>query len=504
MSAPSRPHASPPPYLVLSIICIAVFVGSVDLTIVSAVLPRIVIDLGVSLDTELHRAAWVVSGYLLAYTISMAVMGRLSDIWGRKWLYSACLVIFLIGSGMAAIASTIDGVISGRVVQAFGAGALVPITMALVGDLFPVGERAPAFGLVAGIETLGWMVGHLYGGVLMWAFDDWRLLFWINIPLGIIALLLTWWALRGLPIERARGSFDWIGALLISGSLTTLNLGLSAGADIGHTDFYGESRGIDPATIPLLGLSLLLMLGFVWHERRSAAPLLDLDLLQQRTPARACLVNWLLGIALAIGLTNVPLFVNVRLGLSDPTNATILRVAAWDSGWLLAALTLPMGMVAVVGGWLTNRIGIRYTTMCGMGIAAVGFGLMSFWQPETGYMVMAMALIVTGGGFGLVLSPVAVAVIDRAAPDHRGSASALVILLRLVGMTLGISLLTLWGMQRQDMLRRAAADDPLVLSDPTGFLMGITTQVVSETFLFAMGLCLLGVLVAAQMQDQRG
>jgi EmrB/QacA subfamily drug resistance transporter len=491
------------PRLTLALVCIAVFIGSVDLTVVSAVLPRIVTDLEVSIDTELNHAAWVVSGYLLTYTISLTFMGRLSDLFGRRRLYFICLVIFIIGSGVAAAATTLNGVIAGRVVQAFGAGAIVPIAMALVGDLFPPAQRAPALGFVGAVETVGWLVGHLYGGVLMWAFDDWRLLFWINIPAGLLALALTWGSLRDVPINRTEGSFDWLGAVLIAASLTALNVGLSAGAEVGQTDFYGEARGIPPYTLPLLVAALVLLAAFIWNERRTPSPLLNLGLITARTPGAACIVNAFFGFALAIALTNVPLFINARLGLSDPTNPDILRQAAWDSGWMLAALTLTMGAVAVPGGWLTNRAGLRRTTLLGMALALAGFVLMNTWQADVGYPRMAAHLVLTGTGLGLVLSPVATAVINVAPAGQRGSASALVITLRLVGMTIGISVLTLWGMQRQDMLRRTGADNPQAMSDPAGFLLDVTTQVVGETFLLAGAACLLALLAALALAHSR-
>src|SRR5690242_10036120 len=154
---PARPYKA---NLTLALVCLAVFVGAVDLTIVTAVLPRIMADLQVSIDTELNRAAWVITGYLLAYTVSMTFMGRLSDLYGRRAAYLLCLAIFIGGSALVAVAATLDGVIGGRVVQAFGAGALVPVSMALVGDLFPPDRRAPALGTIAAVDTAGWMVGH--------------------------------------------------------------------------------------------------------------------------------------------------------------------------------------------------------------------------------------------------------------------------------------------------------------------------------------------------------
>ncbi|MFV9505711.1 MAG: MFS transporter [Oscillochloridaceae bacterium umkhey_bin13] len=485
------------PRLTLALVALAIFVGAVDLTIVTAVLPHIMLDMRVSLDTELNRAAWVVSGYLLAYTVSMTFMGRFSDLFGRRRVYLISLVVFLIGSVQVATAPNLELLVFGRVVQALGAGAMVPVSMALVSDIFPPGARAAALGFIGAVDTAGWMVGHLYGGVLMRAFDDWRLLFWINLPIGIVALLLTWWALRDLPQHRAAGRFDWPGAILISAALTALNVGLAAGAELGATDFYGERLGPPPYAVPLVILALLLFAAFVWWERRAADPLLDLALFRDRAAAAACVINTLVGFALALAITNVPLFINTRLLLFEAGDPEILRRAAWDAGWVLSALTLTMAVAAWPGGLLAGRRGDRLIAILGLALGALGYGLMGTWEALTPYPVMVAHLILAGLGLGLVIAPAADSVIRAAAQAQRGTASALVIALRLVGMTVGVATLTLWGVQRQDTLRRAGADDPLVLTDPASFLMQIAAQVIGETFW--MGAVALGVALVAAL-----
>jgi MFS transporter, DHA2 family, triacylglyceride efflux pump len=484
--------------LTLALVCLAVFVGALDLTIVTAVLPRIMADLQVSIDTELNRAAWVISGYLLAYTISMTFMGRLSDLYGRRAAYLICLAIFIGGSVLVAVAPTLNGVIGGRVVQAFGAGALVPISMALVGDLFSPERRAPALGVIAAVDTAGWMVGHLYGGILMRAFDDWRLLFWINVPLGLLALALTWWALRGVPVMRAAGTFDWAGALLIAASLAALNIGLSAGGDLGQADFYGERSGPPPYALPLVAASLALLAAFVWAERRARYPLLDLGLFRNRAAAAACAINALVGFALALAIANVPLFINTRLSLLNLDDPDILRRGAWDSGWVLSAFTLSMAALSAPGGWLAARFRERLPVLLGLALALGGYLLLRTWDATTGYPAMVAGLALAGAGLGLALSPVAATVINAAGDERRGSASALVITLRLVGMTLGISALTLWGVPRQAELRFAGG--PLAASDPALFLVNVAAQVVDEMFLFAAAACLLALLAALALR----
>lgn len=488
------------PRLTLALVALAIFVGAVDLTVVSAVLPKVMLDLRVSLDSELARASWAVSGYLLAYTISMTFMGRLSDLFGRRRVYLASLAVFIVGSVVVAAAPSLGWLIAGRVVQAFGAGAMVPVSMALVSDIFPPGARAAALGFIGAVDTAGWMVGHLYGGVLMRAFDSWRLLFWVNLPLGLAALALTWWALRDVPQRRAPGGFDWVGALLISASLTALNVGLAAGAELGASDFYGERAGPPPYALPLVVLALALLGAFVWWERRAVDPLVDLALFRDRGVAAACAVNALVGFALALAITNVPLFVNTRLLLFDAADPDVLRRAAWDTGWILSALTLTMAAAALPGGILAGRLGDRLVAAAGVALALLGYWLMSRWTATTPYGPMVAHLALAGAGLGLVLAPAADGVIRAAPEDRRGTVSAIVIALRLVGMTVGVAVLTLWGVQRQDALRRAGATDPLAATDPPAFLMGVAAQVIGETFLLGVIALALALLAAALMQ----
>src|SRR5262249_35243121 len=254
-----------------------------------------------------------------------------------------------------------------------------------------------------------------------------------------------WWALRDLPASRASGSFDWLGALLISTSLAALNIGLSAGADLGQADFYGERQGPPPYALPLVVASLVLLASFGWAERRARHPLLDLSLFRNRAAAAACAINTLVGFALALAIANVPLFINTRLSLFNLDDPDILRRGAWDSGWVLSALTLSMAALSAPGGWLAARFRDRLPVLIGLAMALGGYLVLPGWAAATGYPEMVAGLILAGAGLGLALSPIAATVINTVGPERRGSASALVITLRLVGMTLGISALTLWG-----------------------------------------------------------
>lgn len=491
------------PALVLAAVCTAIFLGALDLTVVTAILPRVLVDLDVSIDTDLGRASWAITGYLLAYTIGMLVAGRLSDLYGRARYFVAGLLLFLAGSSLAALAPTLDLLVAGRMVQALGAGALVPIAMALTGDLLPEQSRAQAIGAIAAVDTAGWMVGHLYGGALMRLFDDWRLIFLLNIPLGAAALAITLRGLRGVTITRVAGRFDWRGALLLSGALAALQIGLGGAADLGSVDFYGERSGLPIYAVPLMVGSLALLTLFIWVERRVVDPLIDIDMLLEWRAVASGALNLLIGFALAIALAAVPLLVNTRIGLTRLSDPDALRVGAWDSGLLLSALTLTMALTAWPGGKLAGRRGPHVPALFGMVLALSGFLYCATWRAQTGYLEMSYGLALAGAGLGLALAPAVDVLIAIFGAARRGIGAALAMVLRLIGMTIGVSTLTIWGVQRQDVLRRLGASDPLAASDPARFLIGVVAQVVSESFLFAATASLIAIAAAWRLLDDR-
>lgn len=531
------PQATVNPWLVLGLICLPVFIGSLDLTIVSAFLPEIVVKLGLPLQTALDDAAWVVSGYLLAYAISMMFMGRVSDLIGRRKVYIVCLLIFVVGSVLVATAHTwptdllysiarrlqqrppkeemtLLAIIIGRVIQALGAGALVPVSLALVGDLFPAHRRAQPLGVIGAVDTLGWVLGHLYGGLLVnffathqqdfsnllaplgWPPPDWRTLFWINVPLSIIGLGFTLWALRNVKEQRATGRFDLLGTLLISGALVALVAGLGGNVDISMapTSVDGLNR-LPPLNFGALGLALLSFLGFLLVESRLRDPLIQLKLFRRRNLAAGALINLFIGFCLMIGLVAVPILVNVRIA-----DATQLSQAALQTGILLSALTVPMALAAIPGGWLSDRIGLRRTTLLGLGLALIGFGLVwQTWQLEMSDAVVAVEMALVGVGIGLTFSPISAAVINSADEDNRGVASALVIILRLIGMTVAVAALTTYALNRINQLAGANLGSAQNASDALQFISTyavVAVKVLGELGLMGAVICGLALIPA--------
>lgn len=484
----------------IALICLPIFIGALDLTVVSAVLPHVILDLEIPLQTGLDNAAWLVTGYLLAYSVSMTFMGRLSDLYGRRRIFLAALVVFGIGSYLVAVASewptdlalrayytffegrpdlsytSLYVLIGARMIQAFGAGSMVPVGMAMVGDLYPEGRRARPLGLIAAVDTAGWVVGHLYGGIVVRYFD-WQTIFWLNLPICLAAFLLIRWLLRSDKETRAPGRMDWLGAGLIAISLTLLNLALGSGSESSSASF-GEQGGLPALAGPLLVAALVVLVLFLIRQRFARYPLIDLSLFRRLNFLPASLANFLLGVGMFIAIANVPLFINSLIALTADQGA-------WESGWVLSALTVPMALAAVPGGWLTERLGYRLPITIGVVLAVVGFALMSTWTGTSSYEFMVPHLIITGIGFGLSMAPVATAVVNASPPEHRGTGSALVIVFRLIGMTVGVSGITTYGLRRAEQLsaEMLAGSTDLNTAAQVGSL--VIAQVIRETFLIA-------------------
>ncbi|NJL93206.1 MAG: MFS transporter [Anaerolineae bacterium] len=530
-------------WTVLALLCIPVFVGSLDLTVVSAILPEVVVSLGLPPESRLDDAAWMVTGYLLAYTISMTFTGRLSDLLGRRRVFVAFLLLFMFGSYFVAVAHTwpaetylriyreffpddrppapeirtLHMIILGRVLQALGAGAMAPVTMALVADLFPKHKRARPIGLVGAVDTVGWVLGHLYGGIMVRFFGangaairdamarvgldlgvpDWRTLFVLNLGFGLITLAAVFIGLRGVPQQRHQQRFDLLGASLLTAALITLTFGL------GGTPLEGPSNAADLASAaatshlswPLLGSASVIFLLFLLVEGRTRHPLTNLQLFRQVNVSAAAFINICVGFSLAIGLAALPIMVNFRAG---ETNAEVIQQAALVAGVLLSGLTVPMALAAFPGGWLTDRRGYRLPTATGLALSGVGFVFCSLtWDVDTPYWVMGLQMAVIGVGLGMTIAPLASAVINAAGETERGSASALVLALRLVGMTLALSSLTTYIISE---VNRRFANSSAGVQDTSALYLEKIVEVVNEAFLIGAAVCLAGLLAALLMR----
>ncbi len=498
----------PAPRFILFVLCFGVFVAADDLTVVSTMLRQIIVDLEIPLPEGLNRAAWIVNAYLIAYVVVMPFVGRLSDLIGRRAVYIGSLVLFLLGSAWLPFARDLPTFIAGRVLTAVGGGAMVPVAMAIIGDLYEPRKRATALGTLGAIDTAGWVWGPLYGALLI-RYLTWQWQFYLNIPLSLLGITLAWIALRDLPQPTHKEKIDWWGTAVLTLCLLSLNIALLNSGDIQSAGSFAtlDSNPTQPYTPQLYTLALItfaIFVGIQWQLGRQPSghqppPLIDLQLFRQLNFTPAILVNFFIGCILIIAMVNVPLVINVL--------EFDVEQAALTSGYLLSGMTGAMAVASYLGGRLTERWSYRPVLLPGLVLCVAGFGLMgSNWVVGTPYGQMTWHLVVLGLGFGLVIAPVGTAVINAAPDNQRGIASGLVIVLRLMGMSVGLSALTAWGLQRFQWLRTQITLPDLSLSDPiyqqaiVDGLTQVTVRILTETFLISAVLALLALLVAFRLR----
>ncbi len=411
--------SSPP--LVLTIVCLGVFVAALDQTVVVTGLPSVMLDLRIPL-TELDRVSWIITGYLLGYTVAMPLMGRISDVYGHPRVYQVSLVLFALGSLLVALSSTLSWVVASRIIQAVGGGATVPIGMAIASGVLSPGRRGLALGIIGAAAEAGSVLGPLYGGAIIHLMG-WRWIFWLNLPLS--ALLVA--ALALLPSRRsAGGRVDYLGGMLLAGGLAAISIALSR-----REVFTGASL----FPYALIGSGVLVFLVLVFWERRYWQPLLAPVLFRSASFITANLTQFLVGVALIMAMVNIPLMADTVMG-QEPL----------QGGLRLVRLTGAIPLGAIVGGYLAERVGVRGVTTMGLLLMALGFYFMTGWGSEIQDPGHTLHLMVGGLGFGLVIAPIILTAISASTEEYRGTAASLVTVSRMVGMTLGLAALAAWGM----------------------------------------------------------
>ncbi|MEL6891982.1 MAG: MFS transporter [Actinomycetota bacterium] len=485
------------PRAILWAVGFSVFVAADDLTVVSTMLRPIVADLGLVMPDGLDDAAWIVNAYLIAFIAVMPLAGRLSDVIGRRRTFLVSWLIFLVGTIWIPLADSLETLLAGRVLTAIGGGAMVPVALAVVGDVFPPDARARALGSLGAIETLGWVWGPLYGAMLV-RFLSWEWQFWLNVPLAIAGAAVVWWALAEHDRPPTRVRIDWVGAGLLTTALVSLNLALLGSAEVQSVEGLDQLTGNGGTDLrALYPVAFAAAIAFVWHQRRLRVSgrdaLIDTRLFRGRNVKVALVVNFLVGAALVIAMVDVPLFVNaVELDLER---------SAVVAGWILSALTATMAVASYLGGRYTERTWYGPPIIVGLAAATVAYTLMGFtWAGDTPYPLLALQLGLLGAGIGLTIAPTTSAVVDHAEPDARGAAAGIVMVVRMVGLSVGLSALTAWGLARFN-ARRGDIELPPI-TDP-GFTDAVsaateelTSQSIADTFVMSAIALAAGLVIA--------
>lgn len=393
--------------------CIGAFMGQLDASIVTLAVPSIQSDFA----APLASVEWVALAYLLVLVGSVAAVGRLSDMVGRKLLYTYGFGVFTAASLGCALAPSMGWLIAARVVQAIGAAMLQANSVALIRTSMPTQKLGRAIGLQGAAQAVGLALGPSIGGLLI-GLGGWRLVFYINLPAGIIGLLLGWFLLPRTRTRAPRSRFDSIGVLLLLPTVAAMLLAFSLAGSLGFTN---------PVVLGMLAGAVAVGVAFVVHERRSLSPLVDLRLFAERSFSLGISTGLLSYLVLFGALFVTPLFLEAAYRL-PPARA----------GLLLTILPVTLAAVAPIAGIITDRRGARLPTTAGMAFTASGLLLLAFSPPTIPTVAVALAL--AGLGLGL-FTPANNSTVASAGHEHQaGVVSGMLNMTRGIGTSLGVAL----------------------------------------------------------------
>ncbi|PCE21849.1 EmrB/QacA family drug resistance transporter [Paraburkholderia acidicola] len=415
VSAPvASAPAHPPLRLLLSALLLVTLLGALDQTIVSTALPTIVGDLG-----GLANLSWVVTAYLLTSTIVVPLYGKFGDLFGRKIVLQAAIGVFLVGSALCGVAQNMMQLILLRALQGLGGGGLLVVTLAAIADVVPPAARGRYQGLFAGVFGFATITGPLLGGFLV-EHLSWRWIFYINLPLGIVALAVIGAVLKS-QATRIRHTIDYMGAAFLTVALTGVIL------------FTSQGGAILPWSSPqlwgTLAIGLLSIGGFIYAERNAAEPIMPLQLFRLRTFLLSSLVSFIVGVSLVGSVTFLPLYLQVVKG-STPSQAGMQMLPMM--GGLLVSSTLI--------GRLISRIGkYRMFPIIGTLLMSIAMVLLATLTVETPLYLMFVYTALLGSGLGMVMQVLILAVQSAVEHKHVGIATSGATLFRAIGGSIGVA-----------------------------------------------------------------
>ncbi len=401
---------------VFGALMLGMLLAALDQTIVSTALPTIVGDLG-----GLEHLSWVVTSYLLASTASTPLYGKLGDMYGRKPVFLAAIVIFLAGSMLAGLSQSMAELIGFRALQGAGAGGLMVGAQAIIGDIVPPRERGRYMGLIGSVFAVASVAGPLLGGAIVEQ-ASWRWVFYVNMPVGAVALVVVALYLH-LPSSRERHTIDYLGAAMLTAGVSALIL---------VTTWGGTQYDWGSPLIVGLGIAgVLVLAAFVAVERRAAEPVMPLGLFRSGVFRVATAMAFVIGLAMFGAIIFMPLYLQLVFGAS-PTS----------SGLQMLPLMVGLLAASITSGRIITRIGrYRPFPIAGTGVLVVGMYLLSRLQAGTAHWVASAYMLVVGVGIGLVMQVLVLVVQNDAPRRDIGVATSTATFFRSVGGSFGVALL---------------------------------------------------------------
>lgn len=402
--------------VVMSGVLLALLLSSLDQTIVATAMPEIVGDLN-----GLSHLSWVFTAYMLATTVTVPVYGKLSDIFGRRNLYLVGIAVFLLGSALCGMSQSMLQLILFRALQGIGGGAMMVNSFAIIGDIFPPAERGKWQGVIGAVFGLSSIAGPLLGGILTDALN-WRWVFYVNLPLGIVAMIVLATALPKIKRDKER-KIDYLGALLLSLSLMPLLLALVWGGGI----YPWASWQV----LSLLGVFAISTVLFIRREQRAGEPILDLNLFTNRTFVVSILGLFLVAMAMFGAILYIPIF-----------SQSIIGVSATRAGFILTPMMLSMVVASTLSGQVISRTGrYKFLMVAGVVMALIALILFSRVGLYTSATTLTLRMILLGLGLGCTL-PIFTIAVQNAFPNERlGEVTAGTQLFRSIGGSVGTAVL---------------------------------------------------------------
>ncbi|MGA5540594.1 MFS transporter [Mycobacterium sp. NPDC051198] len=429
-------------HIAISAGSLAVLLGALDTYVVVTIMTDIMSDVGIAIN-KIQQVTPIITGYLLGYIAAMPLLGRASDRFGRKMLIQVGLAGFAVGSVVTALSGDLQSLnmlIFGRVIQGIASGALLPVTLALAADLWAARSRAAVLGGVGAAQEFGSVLGPLYGIGAVALFHHWEAVFWINVPLAIIAMVMIHFSLPGKEPSDHPEKVDVVGGLLLA-----IALGLAV---VGLYNPEPDGKHVLPEWGPplLIGAVVAAVAFFVW-EKMARTRLIEPAGVKFRPFLAALAASLCTGAALMVTLVNVELFGQGVLGKDK-----------YDAAFLLLRFLIALPIGALIGGWIATRVGDRIVSFVGLMIAAGGFWLITHWSIDVldkthdlvlfQLPVLDTDLAIVGLGLGLVIAPLTSATLRVVPAAQHGIASAFVVVARMIGMLIGMAALSAWGLFR--------------------------------------------------------
>ncbi len=396
---------------------LSMFLGSMFMTIASTAMPRIVTDLG-----GFSQYTWVFTSYIITETIAVPITGKLSDMFGRKWLLVIGMAIFTLGSFLSGISQSITELIIYRAFQGIGFGMMSALGFIVIADIFPPEERGKYGGLMAGVFGLSTLIGPTLGGFLTDTFS-WRWCFYAPIPLGVIIIIIFIFLFPQLKTSHEKHKIDYLGVVTMTLFIGPLILALTWGG----VDYAWSS----PVILGTIAFSILMLISFLFVESRAEEPIIPLTLFKNRVMVVSAICGFFMGAAFFPVVTFIPLYFQGVLG-----------AAATESGVFLTPMMLSAAAGAFISGQFLSRAGGHYRLQGTVGfvISAIGFFLLTMMNPDTSYGVAVFYIIIIGIGSGMIMPIHTIAVQNTVPYAVMGTATSMIQLLRPLGGVFGLAI----------------------------------------------------------------